>query len=433
MFDWLISVFNKIFLQLHLSEYYATILSESITFISLFAIALILYYLTWYVVKRTLLQFIKRSKTEIDDILIKNKVIARASLFVPSWIINEFVAQTLPSFPKVFGFIHNLIEVYVIFIFAFLLDAIINSVNDFYNTFEISKSKPIKGLMQVLKIVIYIVAGLLIIATLVGQDLSNIILGLGTLSAVLMLIFKDPILGFVGGIQLTLNDMVRIGDWISMPKYGADGDVLEITLTTVKVQNWDKTITTIPTYAMVTDSFTNWRGMADSGGRRIKRHISIDMNSVKFCTPEMLEKYKKFQLVSDYITIKESEITKYNIENNIDDSTLVNGRRQTNLGVFRAYLRSYFENHPRVNRDMTLIVRQLQPTELGIPIEVYVFSTNKAWVAYEELQSDIFDHILAVIPKFDLRVFQAPSDSSFNQLTEQIQKLVSSPKQERLS
>lgn len=432
MFDWLISVFKKFALQLQISEYYATIVSESIAFISLFAIALTLYYITWYIIKRTLFQFIKKSKTNIDDILIKNKVIARASLFVPSLIIDKFVAQSLPSFPDVFVFVQDLIDIYVIFIFAFLLDAIINSVNDLYNTFEVSKSKPIKGLMQVFKIIVYIVAGLLIIATLVGQDLSNIILGLGTLSAVLMLIFKDPILGFVGGIQLTLNDMVRIGDWISMPKYGADGDVLEITLTTVKVQNWDKTITTIPTYAMVTDSFTNWRGMSDSGGRRIKRHVSIDMNSVKFCTEEMLEKYKKFQLVSDYISQRESEIQKYNTENNVDVSTLVNGRRQTNLGVFRAYLRTYFEKHPRVNQDMTLIVRQLQPNELGIPIEVYVFSRNKAWVAYEDLQSDIFDHILAVIPKFDLRVFQAPSDGSINQLTEQLQKLVSTPEQKSL-
>ena len=347
-------------------------------------------------------------------------------MLVPSYIINEFSPQTLPSFPGAFGFVQEAIEVYVIFVIAFVLDAVISSINDLYNTFEISKSKPIKGLMQVLKILLYIVAGLLIIATLIGQNLGNLILGLGTLSAVLMLIFRDPILGFVGGIQLTLNDMVRIGDWISMPKYGADGDVLEITLTTVKVQNWDKTITTIPTYSMVSDYFTNWRGMSESGGRRIKRHVSIDMNSVKFCTPEMLERFKKYQLITNYITDKEKDIEQYNIENKIDTSTLVNGRRQTNLGVFRAYLRIYFEKHPRVNQDMTLIVRQLQPTELGIPIEIYVFSRNKEWVAYEALQSDIFDHILSVIPKFDLHVFQAPSDGSVDRLTQEIKSLVNS-------
>lgn len=421
MFDWIIEVFKRIALSLRFGEHYANIFAESIAFIGLFVIALALYYLTLYVIRRTIYQFIKRSKTSFDDILMKNKVISRASLLMPSYIINKFAPHALPSFPEVASFVQATIEVYVIFVIALVIDALITSANDFYNTFEVSKSKPIKGLTQVLKIVLYIVAGLLIIATLVGQNLSNIIIGLGTLSAVMMLIFKDPILGFVGGIQLTLNDMVRIGDWISMPKFGADGDVLEITLTTVKVQNWDKTITTIPTYSMVSDYFTNWRGMSESGGRRIKRHISIDMASVRFCTAEMLEKYKKYQLIRDYISRKESEIEKFNQSNEIDTSTLVNGRRQTNLGVFRIYLRTYFENHPRVNQDMTIIVRQLQPTELGIPLEVYLFSQNQAWIAYEDLQSDIFDHILAVIPKFDLRVFQAPSDASLSRLTELFQ------------
>ncbi len=423
MFEWIIDIFKRFALSLNFNENYANVFAESIAFVSLFVVAIVLYYLTWFVIKRTIYQFIKQSKTNFDDILIKNKVIARASLLVPSFILNEFADETLPSFPVIAEFVQETIEVYVIFVVAFILDAVISSINDFYNTFEVSKSKPIKGLTQVFKIVVYIIAGLLIIATLIGQDLGNLIIGLGTLSAVMMLVFRDPILGFVGGIQLTLNDMVRIGDWISMPKYGADGDVLEITLTTVKVQNWDKTITTIPTYAMVSDYFTNWRGMSESGGRRIKRYVNIDMGSVNFCTAEMLEKYKKFQLIGNYITKKESEIEGFNTSNKIDTSNLVNGRRQTNLGVFRAYLRAYFENHPRVNQEMTIIVRQLQSTELGIPLEVYLFSKNQAWVAYEDLQSDIFDHILAVIPKFDLRVFQAPSDASVNKLTETFNKL----------
>lgn len=418
MFEWIIDVFKRFALSIKFSENYANVFAEGVAFISLAIIAIGLYYLTWYIIKRTIYQFIKRSKTNFDDILIKNKVIARASLLVPSFILNEFADETLPSFPLVAEFVQETIEVYVIFVVAFILDSLISSINDFYNNFEISKSKPIKGLTQVFKIIVYIIAGLLIIATLIGQDLGNLIIGLGTLSAVMMLVFRDPILGFVGGIQLTLNDMVRIGDWISMPKYGADGDVLEITLTTVKVQNWDKTITTIPTYAMVSDYFTNWRGMSESGGRRIKRHVNIDVTSVAFCTPEMLERYRRYQLIGEYINNKESEIDTYNKHNKIDTSTLVNGRRQTNLGVFRAYLRAYFENHPRVNQEMTIIVRQLQSTELGIPLEVYLFSKNQAWVAYEDLQSDIFDHILAVVPKFDLRVFQAPSDASVSKLTE---------------
>ncbi|MBZ0241801.1 MAG: mechanosensitive ion channel family protein, partial [Bacteroidales bacterium] len=325
MFEWILDIFKRFALSLNFSEYYANVLAESISFLSLFVVAIGLYYLTRFIIRRTIYQFIKRSKTNFDDILMKNKVIARASLLVPSYILNEFADETLPSFPVAAEFVQETIEVYVIFVVAFILDAIISSVNDFYNTFEVSKSKPIKGLTQVFKIVIYIIAALLIIATLIGKDVGNLILGLGTLSAVMMLVFRDPILGFVGGIQLTLNDMVRIGDWISMPKYGADGDVLEITLTTVKVQNWDKTITTIPTYAMVSDYFTNWRGMADSGGRRIKRHVNIDMASVDFCTAEMLEKYKEYQLVSNYITKKESEIEVFNTANNIDTSNLVNG------------------------------------------------------------------------------------------------------------
>ncbi|MBU1370381.1 MAG: mechanosensitive ion channel family protein [Bacteroidetes bacterium] len=427
MFEWLIDVLKEGALSLQLNDNYASILAEGTSFIILVIIAIGFYYLSWYLIKRTVYQFIKKTKTEFDDIIIRNKVVARASLLVPSWIINEFAPNALPGFPKLFGFVQETIEVYVIFVVAFILDAVITSVNDFYNTFEISRSKPIKGLTQVIKIIIYIVAFLLIIASLIDQNVGNLILGLGTLSAVLMLIFKDPILGFVGGIQLSLNDMVRIGDWISMPKYGADGDVLEITLTTVKVQNWDKTITTIPTYSMVTDYFTNWRGMSESGGRRIKRHIAIDMDSVKFCTPEMLEKYQQYMLIKNYLIEKEKDIEQYNTSNKIDTSNLVNGRRQTNLGVFRAYLRIYFEQHPRVNQDMTMLVRHLQPTELGIPIEIYVFSRNKEWAAYEALQSDIFDHVLAVIPKFDLRVFQAPSDGSINKLTESLLKLQEKP------
>lgn len=231
-----------------------------------------------------------------------------------------------------------------------------------------------------------------------------------------MLIFKDAILGFVGGIQLTSNDMVRIGDWISMPKFGADGNVTDITLTTVKVQNWDKTITTIPTYALVTDYFQNWRGMEDSGGRRIKRSINIDMNSVKFCDQKMLDKFRKFHFIVDYLEKKNDELETFNNRYEIDNSIMVNGRRQTNLGVFRAYLKVYLSHKPEINKDMTFMVRQLQPTPNGIPLEIYVFSNVQAWVKYEEIQADIFDHILAVIPQFELNVFQQPSGTDFKKI-----------------
>lgn len=422
MFEFIRNSVSKLLQPLQFSESTLLMFSEGVSFVSLLVLAIIAYYLSWYIIKRTLVVIITKSDNKYDDILLKNKTISRFSYLVPSYIINTFVPATLPSFPQAHAFVQNTIEVYVVFVVALVLDSLLSTAHDIYKTFEVSKSKPIKGLVQVLKIVLYIAAGLMIIATLVGQSLGSMLIGLGTLSAVLMLIFKDPILGFVGGMQLSMNDMVRIGDWISMPKYGADGDVLEITLTTVKVQNWDRTITTIPTYAMVTDYFQNWRGMEESGGRRIKRHISLDMESVRFCTGEMLEKYKRYQLISQYIEDKEKDIEADNKARGIDTSTLVNGRRQTNLGVFRAYIKAYLTSHPRVHLGLTMLVRQLQPTEKGIPIEIYVFSNRQAWAEYEDLQSDIFDHVLSVIPMFDLRIFQAPNNYSLSKLAEVLQE-----------
>jgi miniconductance mechanosensitive channel len=422
MFEFIRKSVSKLLEPLQFSDSLLLMLSEGISFVSLLALAIITYYLTWYIIKRTLVVVITRSENKYDDILLKNKTISRFAYLVPSYIINTFAPATLPSFPQVYAFVQNTIEVYVVFVVALVLDSLLSTAHDIYKTFEVSKSKPIKGLVQVLKIVLYIAAGLLIIATLIGQSIGSMLIGLGTLSAVLMLIFKDPILGFVGGMQLSMNDMVRIGDWISMPKYGADGDVLEITLTTVKVQNWDRTITTIPTYAMVTDYFQNWRGMEESGGRRIKRHISLDMESVRFCTPEMLEKYKRYQLISQYLEDKEKDIEADNKARGIDTSSLLNGRRQTNLGVFRAYIKAYLTSHPRVHLGLTMLVRQLQPTEKGIPIEIYVFSNRQAWSEYEDLQSDIFDHVLSVIPMFDLRIFQAPNNYSLGKLAEVLQE-----------
>jgi len=233
---------------------------------------------------------------------------------------------------------------------------------------------------------------------------------------VLMLIFKDPILGLAAGIQLSANKMVRVGDWIEMPKYGADGDVIDISLTTVKVQNWDKTIITIPTFALVSEGVKNWRGMSESGGRRIKRPIFIDMTSVKFCTQEMIERFSKIQYLSNYVLDKKKELSDFNEQRNIDNTVLVNGRRMTNLGTFRAYLVSYLRDHPKINKNLTFLVRQLDPGPTGLPIEIYVFSSDQVWANYESIQADIFDHILAVIPEFDLRVYQNPTGSDFQNL-----------------
>lgn len=412
MFEKYITLLNNLFHKIGLSENLSSFIAETISFLSLIILALLVYFIVHMAVKKVIYVFIEKSPSERDDILIKNKVFKRLCLIVPAYFIRHFITTALPSYPTLAATIIVVTKIYEVFIYSRVLDAILTTLNEIYDTYEISKSKPIKGFIQVLKTIIYIVCLLLVIAILTQKQLSNILIGLGTLSAVLMLVFKDPILGFVGGIQLTINDMLRIGDWIVMEKSKADGEVLEIGLTTVKVQNWDKTITTIPTYSLISDSFTNWRGMENSGGRRIARSFVIDIDTIKFCTPEMLERFKKFQLVSQYIIDKEKEIEEYNKSNNIDDSNLVNGRRQTNIGIFRAYLNAYLANCPYINKDMTFMVRQLSPTENGVPIQIYAFSSNKAWISYENIQSDIFDHVFAVVTMFDLKIYQKPSSNS---------------------
>ena len=418
MFSKYISFIENLLSKVGLNENVTTYISEAISLITLIVITLVLYHAVLFVIRKTIYIFIEKSESKRDDILIKNKVFNRLCLLVPAYLIRFNIEAAIPSFPVLSSTIILFTKIYEVFIYSRVIDAILSTLNDIYDTYEISKSKPIKGFIQVLKTIIYIVCFLLIISILTNKELSNILIGLGTLSAVLMLVFKDPILGFVGGLQLTINDMLRIGDWIVMEKSKADGEVLEIGLTTVKVQNWDMTITTIPTYSLISDSFTNWRGMVNSGGRRIARCFVIDIDTVKFCTPEMLERFKKFQLVSQYIIDKEKEIEEYNKANNIDDSNLVNGRRQTNLGIFRAYLNSYLANCPYINKDMTFMVRQLSPTETGVPIQIYAFSSNKAWVSYENIQSDIFDHVFAVVTMFDLKIYQKPSSNSLAVLPE---------------
>ncbi len=416
MFAKYIVLLEGLFLELGFSNNLSNILSEVISLITLFVASIIIYIIATYIVNKTIYAFIRKTENKRDDIIIKNNIFKRICLLIPAYIIRNLIAISIPSFPILSDVIIMMTKIYEVFVYSRIIDAILTTLNDIYDTYEISKSKPIKGFIQVLKIIVYIICVLLIAAILTQRQLSSILIGLGTLSAVLMLIFKDPILGFVGGLQLTINDMLRIGDWIVMEKSKADGEVLEIGLTTVKVQNWDKTITTIPTYSLITDSFTNWRGMETSGGRRIARSFVIDIDTIKFCTPEMLERYKKFQLVTKYIETKEKEIEEYNRNNNIDDSNLVNGRRQTNIGIFRAYLHEYIKESPYINKDMTYMVRQLAPTEYGIPMQIYAFSSKKEWISYENIQSDIFDHVFAVVTMFDLKIYQKPSSNTLEKV-----------------
>jgi len=289
----------------------------------------------------------------------------------------------------------------------------LNAVNEIYNKRENAKRVPIKGYLQVLQGLLILIAFVWALSILFHFQLIGFFAGLGAFAAVLILVFKDTILGIVASVLISTNKMMAIGDWISMPTRKADGTVMSITVNTVKVQNWDKTIASIPTYAFITESFDNWRGMEESGGRRIKRSVNIDMSSVKFCTPEMLDKYKKYHLLKDYIVSRQKEIEDHNKNLNVDPSIPGNGRRMTNLGTFRKYLEAYLTNHPKIHNDMTFLVRQLQPSDKGIPLEIYVFSNDQAWANYESIQADIFDHILAVLPEFDLRIFQNPTGQDF--------------------
>lgn len=275
---------------------------------------------------------------------------------------------------------------------------------------------PLRGLLQTVKLVASILTTILAVSLLMDKSPLILLSGLGALSAVLLLVFKDPILGLVAGIQLSANNMLAVGDWLEMPKYGADGDVVDIALTTVKVRNWDKTITTIPTYALISDSFKNWRGMSEAGGRRIKRSIHVEMSSVCFLSKEQLGELKKAQLLSDYIASTITEIEKENIDKKADMTVIQNGRRMTNVGTFRKYLVSYLKNHPKIHQGMTLIVRQLEPTTFGLPIEIYAFTNTTSWNAYEDIQSDIFDHIIAVLPAFSLRVHESPTGNDIRLL-----------------
>ncbi len=362
-------------------------------------------YATNILINKLLSKYIKNNRFKFDNMLLKRKVFKRLSHLVPAIILNMFAGE----FVKYQEIIERIVYIYIIVIIIAALDGFLNAINDYYNTLKISKHKPIKGFLQVSKIIIFAIGGIIIVANLMGESPLIILSGIGALAAVLMLVFKDSLLGLVAGIQISVNDMVRIGDWIEMPKYNADGDVIDISLNTIKVENFDRTITTIPAYALVSDSFRNWRGMQESGGRRIKRSIYIDVTSVKFCDDKMLEKFKKIKYIYEYINSKEKEIDEYNEKKSIDSSVMVNGRRLTNIGTFRVYIENFLQNNNKIHKDMICMVRQMPPGEHGVQLEIYAFTNDTNWINYENIQADIFDHIFAVAKEFDLRMFQEPT------------------------
>lgn len=390
----------------------ASVLSNIIMVLFIIGLSWLANLIAKRIVVRVLTPIITRNRFKWDNILLERKVFTRLSHLVPAMIIYYFA----PVFPTYRYYIEKGANAYMILIGIIVIDAFLNALNDIYNTYEVSKVKPIRGYIQTVKIFVFIIGGIIVIANLIGQSPVILLSGLGALSAVLMLIFKDSILGLVAGVQLSTNDMVRVGDWIEMPKYNADGDVIDISLNTVKVMNWDKTITMIPSYALISDSFRNWRGMQQSGGRRIKRSIYIDTTSIRFCTDEMLETYRRIHFLTEYIETRLREIAEYNEQRGVDKSVEVNGRQLTNIGVFRVYVQHYLQQHPSLHKGMTMMVRQLAPGEHGLPLEIYAFTNDTRWVVYEGIQSDIFDHLFAAAPAFGLRVFQSPAGHDLRQV-----------------
>ncbi|TKC14742.1 mechanosensitive ion channel family protein [Robertmurraya kyonggiensis] len=406
---------NNMLLDMELDPRLVEYLAIIIKILLIGLICIVANFISKKIVIRIITRIVTRSKVKWGPIILERQVFRKLSHIVPSIIIYSF-ASTFPTYETT---IEKLAIAYTIIVGLVFLQSLLNALNDIYQTFEISKVKPIKGYIQVVNIIIMTIGFILVISNLIGKSPLILLSGIGALSAVVMLVFKDSLLGLVAGIQLTANDMVRVGDWIEMPKYGADGDVIDISLNTVKVQNFDKTITMLPSYALISDSFKNWRGMQSSGGRRIKRALYIDTSSITFCNEEMIEKFLKVHYLSDYIIQKEREITEYNAKNQINRDNPVNGRALTNIGVFRAYISHYLKNHDGINQNMGLIVRQLEHSEHGLPLEIYAFTKSVEWAVYESVQSDIFDHLFAVAPEFGLRVFQNPSGADLRNMVEE--------------
>lgn len=396
---------------------FATNLDNFLVLIFILITAIASDFISKKLILNILSKYVKRSKNKYDDILVEKKIFNRLSHLLPSVVVYYWIGYAFDdSTNKWIEIIRTLTEVYMIAVVILVFMSLLSALNLIYNKVSNNKSITIKGYIQLANIIIVFTGFLISVSILFNINLIAIFTGLGAFAAVLMLIFQDSIKGLVGGIMLSTNDMVKLGDWISMPKYNADGTVIDVSLNIVKVQNWDKTISTIPTYSMVTESFSNWRGMEESGGRRIKRAVIIDVKSIKFLSNDDIEKFKRINYIKEYIENKEHEINKKNIELGVKDDANINGKSLTNIGTFRVYLENYLRNNENINANMTFIVRQLPSNEKGLPLEIYVFSKIQAWAEYEQIQSDIFDHIFAIVPIFGLSVFQNPTGDDFKKL-----------------
>jgi miniconductance mechanosensitive channel len=403
--------------QFGLSETTVVLLEWLLAFGLLFAIIILSARLSSRLLVPLLEKTVRRRQPGLNDIVILKNFFIRLSRLLPIAILYAAVDLLFPAEGAAAALIKRLALILFMAVGAWVLDAALQALYEIIKERPVFRNKPVRGYIDGAQIVLYILAAILSVSILTGQSPWGVFTVLGGLTAVLLLIFKDTILGFVANMRLAANDLVRVGDWIEMPKYEADGDVIDVSIHTVKIRNWDRTITSIPTHVLISDHFKNWRGMQESGGRRIKRAIHLDMSSIKFCTPEMLERFTRISLLSEYVRGKQEEIDIYNREQGLDGSRTVNGRRQTNIGVFRAYCLAYLRAHPGIHQGMILMVRQLNPTPQGLPLEIYAFANDIGWVNYEGIQADIFDHLLAASSHFDLRLFQNPNGHDLRSLT----------------
>lgn len=406
-------VFNwtyKLFKSWGYSETISTYIN---LFVNIFQL-IICVFIIHYIFKKILIEIFsaiaQRTKTEFDDLLVANKTTKYVAYLIPLLFVNLIVPVIMKKFVYWEGIFSKGLQIYIVILVLWIIRSILNAVKDYLKKMPDFNDKPIDSYIQVFMIVLWIFGATSMVLIVFETTLITLFATFGAISAIVILIFKDTILGFVASIQVSVNDLVRIGDWVTFEKFGADGDVVEINLATVKVQNFDKTTTTIPTYSLISDSFKNWRGMENSGGRRIKRSVLIKVNSVRFLHTDELEGLKKIQLISSYLDQRQQDIEKFNTENAVDKSLTINGRNMTNLGIFRKYINLYLATHPGINKDMTMMCRHLQPTEKGIPIEIYAFSNDKRWINYEFIMADIFDHIIASVRYFDLEIYELPSE-----------------------
>lgn len=417
----------KIHQQIHDWSYHflldAGVSSELAPYLNLLILAVCALLSMWLlaIVSRSAANFVfgqiaGKTRTQLDNYLLNNRVITYLSRLVPFLFIVNVLPVIFTRFPEYQGPVKHLTDIYLVLWMVWIFKAILNSIRDYLKTKEAYRDKPLDSFVQVLVILAWLVAAVVLFSILTGKSVTTFLTAMGAASAIILLIFKDTILGFVASIQVSANDMVRIGDWITMEKYGADGDVVEINLATVKVQNFDKTITTIPTYYLISDSFKNWRGMQQAGGRRIKRSVKIKVSSIRYLTEEDIQKFSRISLISEYITTKGAELRAYNQMISGDTSLPINGRHFTNIGVYRKYIDAYIKANEHLHKGMTMMARQLEPSITGIPIELYVFTNDVRWENYEHIMADLFDHLLAAVSYFDLEVFEMPNSGDVRHL-----------------